>query len=63
MARFGGLTGGVSASPVAALPTAGVAFRYLLLVVPGNGTTTADTLYACLRSSTGTYSWKQIIAG
>jgi hypothetical protein len=48
---------------VASLPTASAAFRGQIIYVQGNGTTTADTAYQCLMSATGTYSWKQIIAG
>lgn len=46
-----------------ALPTASVAYRGRTCYVPGNGTSTADIMYICLMSSTGTYSWKQIITG
>jgi hypothetical protein len=48
---------------IAALPTASATYRGMIAYVQGNGTTTADTFYMCLMSATGTYSWKQIIAG
>lgn len=63
MSRFGGLVAGASAPSVSALPTAAAGFRGQLLVVPGNGTTTADQLYTCLRSATGTWSWKSVSTG
>lgn len=47
----------------ASLPTAGVAYRNVLYTVQGNGTSTSDIIYICLISSTGAYSWKQIISG
>jgi hypothetical protein len=48
---------------IAALPTASAAYKGHSVLVPGNGTTTADTFYICLMSATGTYSWKQIVTG
>lgn len=48
---------------IGTLPTASAAYKGHSVLVPGNGTTTADTFYICLMSATGTYSWKQIIAG
>lgn len=48
---------------VGSLPTASVTYRGQVVLVLGNGTTTADTFYICLMSATGTYSWKQIMAG
>lgn len=48
---------------VSTLPTASAAYKGHSIVVPGNGTTTADIFYICLMSATGTYSWKQIITG
>lgn len=62
MARVGLVTPS-SLGSVSVLPTASAAYRYREVVVPGNGTTTADIHYVCLMSSTGTYSWKQIAAG
>lgn len=47
----------------ASLPTASSTYRNYIATVQGNGTTTADTLYICLMSSTGTYSWKTITTG
>lgn len=47
----------------AVLPTAGAAYRGTIIWIPGDGTTTADTGYMCLRSATGTYSWKTIAIG
>jgi len=38
-------------------PTCSATYRYQAWIVPGNGTSTADTLQICTRSSTGTYSW------
>ena len=48
---------------LAVLPTAAVAYRGVTVLIPGDGTTTADTTYVCLRSATGTYSWKPVVAG
>lgn len=48
---------------VTSLPTASSSLRGFIHLLQGNGTSTADTLYTCLMSSTGTYSWKQIVAG
>jgi hypothetical protein len=55
---FGGAT-----AQVASLPTASAAYKGQLMMVRGNGTTTADVLFVCLMSATGTYSWKQIVSG
>lgn len=52
-----------AATSEAALPTADATYRGHLVYVPGDGTTTADVLYVCLMSATGTYSWKQIVTG
>lgn len=48
---------------IARLPTASQAHRGKIIRVLGNGTTTADTMYICLRSASGTYSWKPIVQG
>jgi hypothetical protein len=48
---------------VSALPTAAAANRGQSLMVPGNGTTTPDTVYTCLLAAAGTYSWKPIATG
>lgn len=48
---------------VASLPTASSSYRGLTAMVQGNGTTTADTVYVCLLSATGSYSWKSVAAG
>lgn len=45
------------------LPTASSLYKGHTVIVPGNGTTTADIFYICLMSSTGTYTWKQIVTG
>lgn len=45
------------------LPTASSSYRGMTAMVQGNGTSTADTVYVCLMSATGSYSWKQIVAG
>lgn len=47
----------------ASLPAASATYRGMMAYVSGNGTTSADILYICLMSSTGTYSWKQLITG
>jgi hypothetical protein len=47
---------------VAVLPTATADLRGALCIKVGDATT-ADVLYVCLQSATGTYSWKQIITG
>jgi len=47
----------------ASLPVAGAAYRGTYIWGPGDGTTTADIAYVCLRSATGTYSWKQVVSG
>ena len=54
---------GLTVPTLASLPTASSTYRNRIATVLGNGTTTADTLYICLMSATGTYSWKQVIAG
>lgn len=48
---------------VGGLPTASSSYRGQMRMVSGNGTSTADIVYMCLMSSTGTYSWKQITTG
>jgi hypothetical protein len=48
---------------VASLPTPSSTYRGQIILVLGNGTSTADTFYICLQSATGTYSWKQIMTG
>jgi hypothetical protein len=48
---------------VTTLPTASANYRGRTVMVQGNGTTTADIIYICLMSATGTYSWKQVITG
>lgn len=55
--------GYVNPAPVSALPSAGAGYVGQMLMVPGNHTSTADILYVCLESSTGTYSWKQVVSG
>lgn len=59
-----GITNGfIAATNVISLPTPTINFRGCQAFVAGNGTTTADIYYICLMSSSGTYSWKQIISG
>lgn len=48
---------------VAALPTASSSYRGGWVVVQGNGSSTADQVYTCLLSATGTYSWKSVATG
>lgn len=48
---------------IQALPTASAAYKGKTVLVPGNGTTTADIFYICLMSAAGSYSWKQLITG
>jgi len=48
--------------PVAVLPVASAVLRGAVCVLVGN-VTTADGVYACLQSATGTYSWKLITSG
>lgn len=55
--------GFMTVSNVSLLPTASSSYRNKMAIVQGNGTTTADILYICLLSATGTYSWKQVISG
>lgn len=55
--------GYLSVGNVSSLPTASSSYRGQIIYVQGNGTTTADVAYMCLMSSTGTYSWKQVVSG
>lgn len=52
-----------SPGQVSALPGASSTYKGQMLIVPGNGSTTADILYVCLLSAAGSYSWKQIVSG
>jgi hypothetical protein len=45
------------------LPTAGIDYENRIYVLQGNGTSTASSMHICLKSATGTYSWKQITIG
>jgi hypothetical protein len=54
---------GIIVPNLASLPTASATYRGQIATVQGNGTTTADTFYICLMSATGSYSWKQVMAG
>jgi hypothetical protein len=45
------------------LPTADATYIGRRYLVPGDGVTTADTVVSCLRSSSGTYSWKTVATG
>lgn len=45
------------------LPTADSAHEGQLTWVKGDGSSTASTLYMCLESATGTYSWVEVAHG
>lgn len=47
---------------VDALPTAGVQYRRMLVVLEGAAGAT-DTLYICLKAAADTYSWVSITTG
>lgn len=47
---------------VAALPTAGVQYRGMLLRVEG-ATGVTDTLYMCMKAVADTYSWRTVATG
>lgn len=47
----------------AALPAAAALYRGVVQYVQGDGATTPDVAYVCLRSATGTYSWKPLATG
>lgn len=49
--------------PFAALPAATAALRGTVQYVQGDGVTTADIAYICLRSAAGAYSWKPWATG
>lgn len=53
----------ITATSVAALPTASVNYRGCQAYVPGDGVSTADVLYVCLLSAAGAYSWKTLSTG
>jgi hypothetical protein len=55
--------GYITVGNVSSLPTASSTYRGQVILVLGNGTSTADTFYICLQSATGTYSWKSIMVG
>jgi len=64
--RIGGVgttPGYLAVTSVTALPTATISNRGCLAFVPGSGAGTADQLYVCLMSATGTYAWKQAFSG
>lgn len=39
------------------LPTASALYRFALIGVRGDGATTPDIVYACLRDAAGSYAW------
>ncbi|WP_213414148.1 pectate lyase family protein [Xylanibacillus composti] len=45
---------------VAALPSASAAHRRKMVLVPGDGVNTGDTLYICLLSQDGRYRWNRV---
>ena len=56
--------GGYPRTPVVdALPTAGEIYRYALLTLRGDGATTPDILYACLRTAAGVWGWRTAATG
>lgn len=57
------ILGMITATSVANLPNPSSTNEWSIAGILGDGSTTADTLYMCLKSSNGTYSWKQIISG
>ncbi|MED1201773.1 glycosyl hydrolase family 28-related protein [Heyndrickxia acidicola] len=63
ISQTGIATNWLALTNTSSLPTATSQFRGRLAVVFGNGSTTADIVYICLESATGTYSWKQLISG
>ncbi len=48
---------------VPALPTASPDFAYALLVLLGDGATTPDIAYVCLRDSSGVWDWRVVATG
>ncbi|MCR4339412.1 MAG: hypothetical protein NUW01_05940 [Gemmatimonadaceae bacterium] len=44
------------------LPTAAVAYAYRIIVIRGDGSTTPDVAYLCLRDAAGAWGWR-LIAG
>lgn len=56
--------GGYPRSPVVdVLPTAGEIYSYALLTLRGDGATTPDILYACLRDAAGAWDWRTAATG
>lgn len=48
---------------VDALPTAGEQWAYRMVTLPGDGATTADVTYQCLRTSAGVWGWRTMATG
>lgn len=45
------------------LPTAGVEYANAIVAIPGDGATTADVAYMCLRNSSGVWGWRVMATG
>lgn len=48
---------------VPVLPSASLKYAYRLLCIPGDGSTTADVVYVCLRNSSGAWGWRTAATG
>lgn len=46
-----------------ALPTAGVDYWLRMIAIPGDGSTTPDVVYVCLRDASGVYHWETAATG
>lgn len=45
------------------LPTASALYRFALMGVRGDGATTPDIVYTCLRDAAGSYAWEIAATG
>lgn len=65
--RWAGMPMTLGMAPVVpnfeSLPTASVLYRFALIGVRGDGATTPDIVYACLRDAAGSYSWEIAATG
>jgi len=54
---------GLEALPDVSDPVEGEKYRGSMIMVKGDGVGTADTVYVCLMSATGSYSWLPMVSG